>query len=560
MLKSRVAVVAMVLLSAACIWSSLGHVLVVVPAARGLSPGMDVLAVAGELKSRGHHLYLTAAAPEINYMQDSAARHQPKASTATSGSNSNTGKFTFVTYPAPFRNLKEEFTKAANSQDLAKFSLPTIMRFLQKVLMKPCEALFTNATAIKVLQESGAEAVLSFGLPIDIDSCGCVVAHLLGVPLIAVDGNPMVSSPISTPQFPSGLTRADLKTWQGYFTNMVVFFLKKVGFAIGPKLTDPGWHKLRAKNNLPPVTAVPGRCSPTLRLKMTSFLLEYPQPLPPGQMLLGPVSPRLPRPPSDQQAATPDVWAFLQGSSPEAGVVLVGFGSTGLFGSTLHHTDYVELAAGFSALAPTRVLWPLIPTNLPNGTRLEELPLGDNVLVVPWVDYNDVLGHPNTRVFVTHFGIHSKMEAAFHGVPIVGVPFQFEQAANGLSLVDLGMGEMCRQAVAYRTGRNAGVRFERNALRDLIAQVMTDPKYAEAAARISAKMQLYYSFRTPVQRAADEAEVLLVQPLPRSTHRQQQHTAAAAVTTPDASLSPSRDGHQVSNVEEAGSKSHQSEL
>lgn len=73
-------------------------------------------------------------------------------------------------------------------------------------------------------------------------------------------------------------------------------------------------------------------------------------------------------------------------------MVLVGFGSTGLFGSTLHHTDYVELAAGFSALAPTRVLWPLIPTNLPNGTRLEELPLGDNVLVVPWVDYNDVLG------------------------------------------------------------------------------------------------------------------------------------------------------------------------
>lgn len=113
-----------------------------------------------------------------------------------------------------------------------------------------------------------------------------------------------------------------------------------------------------------------------------------------GQTLLGPVSPRLPRPPSEQQKSTPDIWAFLQGASPEAGVVLVGFGSTGLFGNSLHHTDYVELAAGFSALAPTRVLWPLISTNLPNGTRLEELPLGDNVLVVPWVDYNDVLGEP----------------------------------------------------------------------------------------------------------------------------------------------------------------------
>jgi hypothetical protein len=104
------------------------------------------------------------------------------------------------------------------------------------------------------------------------------------------------------------------------------------------------------------------------------------------------VSPRLPRPPSEQQAAAPDVWAFLQESSPEAGVVLVGFGATGLFGNALDHTDFVELAAGFSALGPTRVLWPLIPSNLPEGTSLEQLPLGENVKVVPWIDYNDVLG------------------------------------------------------------------------------------------------------------------------------------------------------------------------
>lgn len=33
------------------------------------------------------------------------------------------------------------------------------------------------------------------------------------------------------------------------------------------------------------------------------------------------------------------------------------------------------------------------------------------------------------------------------------------------------MGEMCQQAVAYRTGKNVGLRFERTALRDLIKQV-----------------------------------------------------------------------------------------
>lgn len=39
----------------------------------------------------------------------------------------------------------------------------------------------------------------------------------------------------------------------------------------------------------------------------------------------------------------------------------------------------------------------------------------------------DVLGHPNTRAFVSHCGVHSVNEAAFHGVPVVAVPLQFEQ-------------------------------------------------------------------------------------------------------------------------------------
>lgn len=39
----------------------------------------------------------------------------------------------------------------------------------------------------------------------------------------------------------------------------------------------------------------------------------------------------------------------------------------------------------------------------------------------------DVLGHPNTRVLVSHCGYHSVYEAMFHAVPVVGVPFQFEQ-------------------------------------------------------------------------------------------------------------------------------------
>lgn len=39
----------------------------------------------------------------------------------------------------------------------------------------------------------------------------------------------------------------------------------------------------------------------------------------------------------------------------------------------------------------------------------------------------DVLGHPNTKAVVSHCGLHSVNEAAYHGVPLVGIPFQMEQ-------------------------------------------------------------------------------------------------------------------------------------
>jgi hypothetical protein len=40
--------------------------------------------------------------------------------------------------------------------------------------------------------------------------------------------------------------------------------------------------------------------------------------------------------------------------------------------------------------------------------------------------HQDVLGHPNSKAFVSHSGLHSVYEAAFHGVPLVSIGFHFE--------------------------------------------------------------------------------------------------------------------------------------
>ena len=84
----------------------------------------------------------------------------------------------------------------------------------------------------------------------------------------------------------------------------------------------------------------------------------------------------------------PTVAKFV--NSATHGVVLAAFGT--IYGPTLRPEDIHELAKGFAALAPVRVVWALKPAALRPGIRIEDLPLGDNTLVVPWVDYNVGMG------------------------------------------------------------------------------------------------------------------------------------------------------------------------
>lgn len=56
-------------------------------------------------------------------------------------------------------------------------------------------------------------------------------------------------------------------------------------------------------------------------------------------------------------------------------------------------------------------------------------------MVVDWVPQNDVLGHPAVAAFVSHAGSHSMYEAAYHGVPMVSVPFNNDQIHNAIRVI-----------------------------------------------------------------------------------------------------------------------------
>ena len=46
----------------------------------------------------------------------------------------------------------------------------------------------------------------------------------------------------------------------------------------------------------------------------------------------------------------------------------------------------------------------------------------DNVKPMGWLPQNDVLAHPNTKLFITHCGNNGQYEAVYHGVPMIGFP------------------------------------------------------------------------------------------------------------------------------------------
>ena len=65
-----------------------------------------------------------------------------------------------------------------------------------------------------------------------------------------------------------------------------------------------------------------------------------------------------------------------------------------------------------------------------------------NVHVVTWMPQNDLLGHPNLKLFITHCGLNSYIEAVYQGVPVLGFPFAIDQFNNAALMKSKGFGEI----------------------------------------------------------------------------------------------------------------------
>ncbi|XP_078597350.1 UDP-glucuronosyltransferase 2C1-like [Branchiostoma floridae x Branchiostoma japonicum] len=192
-----------------------------------------------------------------------------------------------------------------------------------------------------------------------------------------------------------------------------------------------------------------------LWLYQTDHVLDFPGPTMPNMVQIGglhveTVSP-LPK----------ELEAFVQ-SAGDDGVIVV---SLGTIVKSMSSEKTQIFAAAFARLRQ-KVVW--------RYTGEKPAGLGNNTKLLDWLPQNDLLGHPQTRAFVTHAGINGVYEALHHGVPMVCLPLFFDQPGNAARVVVRGLGVKLDLSTVTT-----------DQLYEAIALVITNKSYRETAAHLS---------------------------------------------------------------------------
>ncbi|XP_076444012.1 UDP-glucuronosyltransferase 1A7-like [Babylonia areolata] len=196
-------------------------------------------------------------------------------------------------------------------------------------------------------------------------------------------------------------------------------------------------------------------------------ILDYPRPSMPNVKLIGGTAtgPAKPLPPRFQ--------SFMDRATQ--GVVIVTFGS------------YV---LGLPKDLGDKVLQMLLQLPLKSIFRSNlTSPDPDKIITAPWIPQNDLLGHPNTKVFFSHCGKNGQYEALYHAVPIVAAPMFVDQDYNAKRAQVKGFSE----TVDLRTATA-------EELAKAVLKVATEKRYKRAISKASELFRI--EFGVPKETAA----------------------------------------------------------
>lgn len=291
------------------------------------------------------------------------------------------------------------------------------------------------------------------------EMCGFVIAHILGVQYAVFStglwypaevGAP---APLSyVPEFNSLLT--DRMTLLQRVTNTAVYLVSRFGVQF---LVLPKYDRIMKKYNVQPAVSMHELVQRSrLWMLCTDMALEFPRPTLPHVVYVGGILTKPPNP-------LPQEFNDWLKDTDQHGFVVVSFGA----GVKYLSEEIAHKLAGALARLPQKVIWRFSgvpPSNLGNNTKL-----------VDWMPQNDLLGHNNTRAFLSHGGLNSIYEAMYHGVPVVGVPLFGDHYDTMTRVQAKGMGLMLEWK-----------RMSEQDLYTAMNSVITDNRYRQRALMLSA--------------------------------------------------------------------------
>lgn len=111
---------------------------------------------------------------------------------------------------------------------------------------------------------------------------------------------------------------------------------------------------------------------------------------------------------------------------------------------------------------PYKVLW-----KFEADDSIIDIP--SNIKIQAWYPQQAILAHPNVKLFLTQGGLQSLEEAIVFKVPVLAIPFIFDQHYNAKRIVQLGIG----QSLNFEDLNN-------QILKSSILEVATNPRLVES--------------------------------------------------------------------------------
>ncbi|XP_016994208.2 UDP-glucosyltransferase 2 [Drosophila takahashii] len=147
------------------------------------------------------------------------------------------------------------------------------------------------------------------------------------------------------------------------------------------------------------------------------------------------------------------------------GAILLSLGSN-VQGSHIK-SDTVEKMFKVLSKLKQRVIW--------KWEDLEKTPgHSDNILYSRWLPQDDILAHPNIKLFINHAGKGGITESQYHGKPMLSLPVFGDQPSNAFAMAKNGFGLTLSL-----------LSLEEKPFEEAIEEILPNPKYSQKVAQFS---------------------------------------------------------------------------